>query len=133
MNIFSNESMFQTLACRKSHHVTPDSPSESPKVEQHPPCKLISILKDNPRADLTQVDCLGEKLPCGKLVIPDGISCKEALNTVLPYATNDEKLDSIAIALEAGCTRVVRNGDNEETCAVRYDVLWKLLDEVCIE
>jgi hypothetical protein len=43
---------------------------------------------------------------------------------LIQYATSEEKMDKIAVALESGCTPSATGG-----CKVKKSVVWKLLDE----
>lgn len=94
------------------------------------PCQLLSLLAENPSADITQVSpsTRSEKQPC-KNSTPedcssDGVECFTAYKMLMHYATSEEKMESIATALESGCTPSATGG-----CKVRNSVVWKVLDQ----
>jgi hypothetical protein len=91
------------------------------------PCKLISRLADNPQTDLTQIsissgestDANGEDKP------GDGVECSKAYRMLIQYATTEEKLETVALALEEGCVKSPGGG-----CKVPNDAMYKALDEL---
>ena len=118
-------------------NVCAGSGTKSPSLSGNPnsataPCKLLTLLAENPAADITQVPLLiqpekqlynGSKLEdCG----PDGVECSTAYKMLMQHATSEEKMDKIATALESGCTLSAAGG-----CRVKKSVVWKLLDEEC--
>ena len=109
----------------------PTSPPKSPE-DTTPPCKLLTLLAKNPTADITQVALPPQpsKQPC-KINTPedhstDGVECATAYKMLMQYATSDEKMDRIALALENGCTKSANGG-----CKVKKSVVWEVLDEEC--
>ena len=96
------------------------------------PCQLLTLLAENPAADIMQVPLSTqlEKQPC-RTSKPedcksDGVECSAAYKMLIQYATSEEKMDKIAAALESGCTPSAAGG-----CKVKKNVVWKLLDEEC--
>lgn len=109
----------------------------APVLSGHPnttgaPCKLVTLLTKNPATDITQVPLstqsnyepceTGKPEDCGS----DGVECSSAYKMLMQYATSDEKMDRIAVALESGCTPSAQGG-----CKVKKSVVWKVLDEEC--
>jgi hypothetical protein len=94
------------------------------------PCKLLTLLAENPTADITQVPALtSSERGCGSngtLDGLDGVECGVAYKMLMQYATSEEKMDEIAQALEEGCTLSEGGG-----CRVRKSVVWKVLDGAC--
>ncbi|OCK90507.1 uncharacterized protein K441DRAFT_666216 [Cenococcum geophilum 1.58] len=105
------------------------SPSQNPD-NARAPCKLLTLLAENPAADITQVSLStqSEKQPCNTSkpedCSSDGVKCSTAYKMLIQYATSEEKMDKIAAALESGCTPSATGG-----CKVKKSVVWKLLDE----
>ncbi|PVI08323.1 hypothetical protein DM02DRAFT_607768 [Periconia macrospinosa] len=97
------------------------------------PCKVLTLLSKNPGADITQVPLSKQagKQPCeigkpGGCSSTDGVECSSAYRMLMQYATSQEKMDKIAVALESGCTPSVGGG-----CEVKKSVVWRVLDEEC--
>ncbi|KAI5792587.1 hypothetical protein DFH27DRAFT_631223 [Peziza echinospora] len=124
---------------------TPQDVNASGHDESHPPsaplrqipnCLLISHLISNPQVDLRQLPpppppaaSSSAEEACDSGLIP----CEKAYAMMIPYATSDAKLDIIARGLEGGCVRREDGNGGIRACGVGNEVLWKLLDEVCIE
>ena len=95
------------------------------------PCKLLSLLAENPTADITQVATVGPG-PNDHLRLKDtadregDVECGKAYQMLMRYATSEDKMDYVARALEAGCTST-RQG----ACAVKKKVIWEALDNMC--
>lgn len=110
---------------------------EAPLLSGYPddagaPCKVLTMLAKNPAADITQVSLLtqSDKQSC-EIGNPDdcssdGVDCSSAYNILMQYATSDQRMDKIAMALESGCTPTAGGG-----CKVKKSVMWKVLDEEC--
>lgn len=98
-----------------------------------PPCKLLTRLAENPAADITQVPIvtpLGSDeeahQDAGSSQRGENIECRRAYDMLIQYATTEEKTDTIARALESGCTKSGQGG-----CGVRSEVLFQVLDHMC--
>jgi hypothetical protein len=96
------------------------------------PCKLLTLLAENPATDITQIP-LPSRLAnqSGHAGEPkssssDGVDCATAYRMLIQHANSEEKLDRIAVALENGCTPSAGGG-----CSVKNSVVWKVLDEEC--
>jgi hypothetical protein len=96
------------------------------------PCKLITLLAEDPATDITQVFlstnsetplCETNKLENDS---SNGIECSAANSMLMQYATSGEKMDRIAAALESGCTPSA-SGE----CRVEKSVVWRTLDAEC--
>ena len=96
------------------------------------PCKLLSLLAENPAADISQVPLplpQSEKRPYNnsKSKEDTGVDCSAAYKLLMQYDISDEKVNKTAVALESGCTPSASGG-----CKVKESALWKVLDEECI-
>lgn len=102
------------------------SPSQNQQKEPtRPPCKLLTILSENPSADITQVP-LPPISSQGKYEDKEGgVECSKAYSMLMHYATSEEKLDNIAKALEEGCTPSKGGG-----CKVGTNAILIALDKV---
>lgn len=93
-------------------------------VTRVPPCKLLTILADNPNADITQlppkVEAPDERARA------DGVECVQAREMLMRFATNESKLDEVARALENGCVK----NRSSTGCRVKNDVVWATLDRI---
>lgn len=110
----------------------------SKSSSQHPqrldnvgaPCKLVTLLAENPAADITQVslstDPENQLCERNKPDNSDGIECSAAYDMLMRHATSGEKMDRIAAALESGCTPSATGG-----CSVKKSVVWRTLDQEC--
>jgi hypothetical protein len=104
-----------------SSELAEDAPSESTL----PPCKLLSLLAENPAADITQVPI---PLDSDKRRVDgneDGIECSRAYKMLMHYAISDEKMDDIAKALEEGCTPMKGGG-----CKIQSSAILSTLDKI---
>ncbi|CAM1502790.1 Fc.00g075660.m01.CDS01 [Cosmosporella sp. VM-42] len=97
--------------------------------EQTMPCKLLSRLAENPATDITQIS-----VPPGPVNPPQDapyhggdVECGKAHEMLMRYATSEEKMDSIARALEGGCTSTGKGG-----CVVKKNAIWEALDSMCV-
>jgi len=99
--------------------------TETQKADRVPPCKLLTILADNPNADIMQVPKAADGQ--GDCTESDGVDCLQAREMLMRFATTESKLDDIASALEEGC---VKNGSGRG-CRVKNEVIWKALDRAC--
>jgi hypothetical protein len=93
-----------------------------------PPCKLLSHLMEHPSADLTQIPLMpavDEPLHFGGRKV-EGVECGKAYEMLIRFATSEKKTDDIALVLGKGCTQDSRGG-----CAVKRQVVWQVLDEMC--
>ena len=110
---------------------------ETPSLPEDPdsplaPCKLLTLLSKNPAADITQVPLLAQsdKQPCKASELEDrsidGVECNTAYKMLMQYATTEEKMDKIAVALEKGCVPSATGG-----CKVKKSEVWAFLDEEC--
>ncbi|KAB5582669.1 hypothetical protein GE09DRAFT_277987 [Coniochaeta sp. 2T2.1] len=98
-----------------------------------PSCKLLTRLTENPAADITQVPITvpssSDDEPHQDAGASRGgasIECREAYDMLIQYATTEEKMDTIARALESGCTKNGKGG-----CAVKAEVVLQALDHMC--
>jgi hypothetical protein len=109
----------------------------SPQKSQRPknaraPCKLITLLAENPAIDITQmsISTNSETRLCEtnkpENDSSNGIECSAAYSMLMRHATSGEKMDRIAAALESGCTPSATGG-----CRVKKSVVWRTLDEEC--
>jgi hypothetical protein len=92
------------------------------------PCQLLSLLAQNPAADITQVAvqpaCSGSR--CGGSNSNDaGVECTTAYQMLIQHANSEAKMDELAQALEEGCTPTEEGG-----CRVKKSIVWKVLDSV---
>jgi hypothetical protein len=104
------------------------SPSEAPSqpaAAQARPCKLLSLLAENPNADITQVPVRPSQ-DADAAHREGDVECGKAYQMLMQYATSEEKMDYVSRALEAGCTSTGRGG-----CAVKKEVIWEALDSMC--
>ncbi|KAG7294511.1 hypothetical protein NEMBOFW57_004586 [Staphylotrichum longicolle] len=93
------------------------------------PCKLLSLLAENPTADIAQVTVRPTSAdpPQGTAAhVEGGVECGKAYEMLMRYATSDEKMDYVARALEAGCTST-----GQGACAVKKEIIWEALDGMC--
>jgi hypothetical protein len=102
------------------------SPDGRPRIG---PCKLLSLLAENPTADIAQVTVRPtsvDPLQGTAAHVEGGVECAKAYEMLMRYATSDEKMDYVARALEAGCTST-----GQGTCAVKKEIIWEALDGMC--
>ncbi len=101
------------------------SPSRDREVR---PCKLLSLLAENPTADITQVRVHPSSVdPLQVTVHREGdVECGKAYEMLMRYATSEESMDYVSRKLEAGCTSTGQGG-----CAVKKKVIWEALDSMC--
>lgn len=100
--------------------------SQSPQTEHmRAPCKLLTLLAENPAADITQVPLPPDSSQGRCEDNAGGVECSKAYTMLMHYATSEEKMDSIAKALEEGCT--LSNGGG---CKVKNSAIWGALDKV---
>jgi hypothetical protein len=100
--------------------------SQSPQTEPiRPPCKLLTLLAENPAADITQVPLPPHSGQGRCEDKEDGVECSEAYTMLMQYSTSEEKMDNIAKALEEGCTPSKGGG-----CKVNNHAIWSVLDKV---
>ncbi|KAH8727069.1 hypothetical protein GQ44DRAFT_704482 [Phaeosphaeriaceae sp. PMI808] len=96
------------------------------------PCKLVTLLAENPAADITQVSLSTDpKTQLRETNEPedhsfDGIECSAAYSMLMRHATSSKRMDRIAAALESGCTP-----SGTGRCSVKRSVVWRTLDEEC--
>ena len=92
------------------------------------PCRLLSLLAEDPTADITQVTAHPHPAdPPPDTAHGEGdVECGKAYEMLMRYATSEEKMDYIARALEAGCTST-----GQGACAVKKKVVWEALDGMC--
>ncbi|KAH6620866.1 hypothetical protein B0J18DRAFT_209754 [Chaetomium sp. MPI-SDFR-AT-0129] len=92
------------------------------------PCKLLSLLAENPTADITQVPALPSSVdpPQGTVHGEGDVECGKAYEMLMRYATSEEKMDYVARALETGCSSTGKGA-----CAVKKKVIWEALDGMC--
>lgn len=93
-----------------------------------PPCKLLTRLKDNPWADISQVDIFNDEEPKPEIA-EDGIPCSRAHQLLMHYATTESKLDAVAHVLEEGC---VPNAGAGGGCKVKSKTILQALDDICL-
>lgn len=92
------------------------------------PCRLLSLLAQNPAADITQIAVQPSSVnPLQRTVHTEGdVECGKAYEMLMRYATSEEKMDYVARALETGCTST-----GQGACAVKKKVVWEALDGMC--
>ncbi|KAF9772746.1 hypothetical protein IL306_009524 [Fusarium sp. DS 682] len=96
--------------------------------KQSMPCKLLSHLAENPAADITQIPIPpGSVDPLQDATYHDGdVECGKAYEMLMRYATSEEKMDTVAQALEGGCTSTGKG-----RCVVKKNTIWEALDSMC--
>jgi hypothetical protein len=96
--------------------------------KQSMPCKLLSRLAENPATDITQVLVpQGSVDPLQDATHHEGdVECGKAYEMLMRYATSEEKMDTIAQALEGGCTSTGKG-----RCVVKKNTIWEALDSMC--
>lgn len=92
---------------------------------QLPPCKLLSLLAVEPRADITQLPTQGSEIDNPELT--DGVECSKAYRMLMQFATTESKLNTISHALESGC---IANEGSRGGCRVRNKAMWEAIDHV---
>jgi hypothetical protein len=91
------------------------------------PCKLLSLLAQNPAADITQIPIRSNPAgPPQDAAHDGGIECGKAYEMLMQYATSEDKMDYVARALERGCSSTGKG-----SCAIKKNVVWGVLDEMC--
>ncbi|KAH9216590.1 hypothetical protein DL95DRAFT_522669 [Leptodontidium sp. 2 PMI_412] len=127
------------LPSKRHHRTSPDkacisetsSTTQQTRIEETSsttplaPCKLITHLAANPHADITQMPTAID----GRDEVDgvDGVQCSRAYQMLMQFATTEEKIDTIALALESGC---VANKGPGGGCKVQNKFLWKALDDI---
>lgn len=96
-----------------------ETPSLTVKLS---PCKILSRLAEDPGADVTQPSTEGGD-PSDQEI--GGVECSKAHNMLMQFATTEQKLDTISLALEQGCVKKAGGG-----CKVRNEAIWKAMDDV---
>ncbi|EXA29639.1 hypothetical protein FOVG_18883 [Fusarium oxysporum f. sp. pisi HDV247] len=96
--------------------------------KQSMPCKLLSRLAENPATDITQVPVPpGSVDPLQDATYHEGdVECGKAYEMLMRYATSEEKMDTVAQALEGGCTSTGKG-----RCVVKKNTIWEALDSMC--
>jgi hypothetical protein len=96
--------------------------------KQLKPCKLLSRLAENPATDITQVPVLPESTDSLQDDVSSGgdVECGKAYEMLMRYAVSEEKMDTVAKALEGGCTSTGKG-----RCAVKQSIMWEALDSMC--
>jgi hypothetical protein len=96
--------------------------------KQSMPCKLLSRLAENPATDITQVPVPpGSVDPLEDATYHEGdVECGKAYEMLMRYATSEEKMDTVAKALESGCTSTGKG-----RCVVKRNTIWEALDSMC--
>lgn len=107
-------------------------PEQIPSINTSstPPCKLLTHLAANPRADITQMVTApdAELQKCSK--VDGGVPCSRAYRMLMHYATTESKLDYVAQVLEEGC---VPHSDSSGGCSVKNTTIWQALDQLSCE
>jgi hypothetical protein len=86
----------------------------------------MTRLAANPQADLTQIPLPNKETDAnGHNELDDGVGCSKAYQILIQYATTEEKLETVAFALERGCVKGPGGG-----CKVQNETMWKALDEL---
>ncbi|RYP47386.1 hypothetical protein DL768_006554 [Monosporascus sp. mg162] len=91
--------------------------------KQSMPCKLLSRLAENPATDITQVPIPPGSVDSQDATYHGGVECGKAYEMLMRYATSEEKMDTVARALEGGCTSTGNGG-----CVVKKNAIWEALD-----
>ncbi|KAK6527539.1 hypothetical protein TWF694_004522 [Orbilia ellipsospora] len=92
----------------------------------HPPCKMVTILAENPNVDITQLSVQSEDQISEE--IKDSVECSRAYEMCVRLATSVEAVESVAQSLEKGC---VKNA-NGQGCTVKNDVVWEIIDKLSL-
>ncbi|KAK4112656.1 hypothetical protein N656DRAFT_708738 [Canariomyces notabilis] len=122
----TSSNAMEPVVTPKSHQ-SPHSMAETATCPS--PCKLLSLLAENPSADITQVTAHPRSIdPPAATTQDEGgdVECGKAYEMLMQYATSEKKMDYIARALEAGCTPT-----KPGACAVKKKVIWEALDNMC--
>jgi hypothetical protein len=101
-----------------------DTVQELPQ-ERPAPCKLATHLAANGNADVIRSTFEIDEVVKSDEV--DGVECLKAYQTLVRFATTEEKLETIARALENGCVSI---DGKRGRCKVKNEGLWKALDAV---
>jgi hypothetical protein len=99
--------------------------AEVSSVPRPAPCKLMTQLAANPSADITQVPIELDQID--KPGQADGVECSRAYEMLMQFATTEENLDAIALALENGC---VANRGPGGGCKMKNTYIMKALDDI---
>lgn len=115
------------LSSRKCSRASPERAyiAETSSTIPSAPCKLITHLTANPSADITQIPVVIDGM--NKPDETDGVECSRAYQMLMQFAMTEEKLDTIALALENGC---VANKGPGGGCKVQKESMWKALDDI---
>ncbi|KAK6535840.1 hypothetical protein TWF281_000090 [Arthrobotrys megalospora] len=92
----------------------------------HPPCKIMTILAENPNIDITQISAQSEDQVSEEP--SNGVECFRAYEMCMRLATSDEAVGGIAQSLEKGC---VKNATSEG-CRVKNEVVWEIIDKLSL-
>ncbi|KAK3352734.1 hypothetical protein B0T25DRAFT_517953 [Lasiosphaeria hispida] len=127
----SEKGLVKTIEAEKAEKAEKSSCTRHEQII--PSCKLITRLTENPAADITQVPAAAPlssneepHQDAGASHGGGGIECRKAYDMLIQYATTEDKMDTIARALESGCTKNGKGG-----CAVKSKVVLQALDDVC--
>ncbi|KAH8587408.1 hypothetical protein B0O99DRAFT_400201 [Bisporella sp. PMI_857] len=128
MSCLSGKSHHRALTNKVSHaepSCATQPTQEASLAPKAAPCKLITHLAANPQADITQMPATVDGTH--EVDGSDGVECSRAYQMLMQFATTEEKIDTIALALENGC---VANKGSGGGCKVQNKFLWEALDDV---
>ncbi|EFQ97360.1 hypothetical protein MGYG_00399 [Nannizzia gypsea CBS 118893] len=101
-----------------------EPPSECAPTATLPPCRLLTILANNPNTDVHQIPPVSNKQSDDDHT--GGVECSQAREMLMRFATSEEKIDQIAEALEKGCVKDSKSGG----CRVKNNAMWEALERV---
>jgi len=119
-----SQSNFKGRESCPTQRLSPNTSSELPCPR---PCKLLTHLAANPRADITQMTTAPDAEPEKSTQVDGGVPCSRAYRMLMHYATTEPKLDYISQVLEGGCVPHSGSGGG---CSVKNTTIWQALDQL---
>lgn len=118
-HLFPSSSSTTTFPAPPSPLPIPTTPATTSPPP--PPCKVFSTLSLDPAIDHHTVPAYSDTRG-------EGVQCSQAYRMLIPYATTEQKMDELAARLGEGCV-----ADGKGGCSVRTEVVWRALDDVCLD
>ncbi|KAK6508107.1 hypothetical protein TWF506_010212 [Arthrobotrys conoides] len=109
----------------------PEGSSEQPTEypTSHPPCKIMTILAENPNIDITQIPVpWPSDIQNPAEEASDGVECSKAYEMCMRLAQSDKAVEGIAQSLEKGCV----NNSTGKGCRVKTKVIWEMIDQLSL-